>query len=176
MRIFAAMSRIGLLSDTHGWLDPKLRERFAQCDEIWHAGDIGGLHVTDELQSWFPGKPLRAVFGNIDDATVRRAFPEHQRFELDGVRTWMTHIGGRPPRYDRNVSDELRTATPDLFICGHSHICLVQFDPKLNCLYMNPGAAGRHGWHQMRTVLRFTLADGRPKELEVLELGKRGSE
>jgi putative phosphoesterase len=176
VRIFAAMSRIGLLSDTHGWLDPKLREHFAACDEIWHAGDIGGLHVTDELQSWFPRKPLRAVFGNIDAATARRAFPEHQRFELEGVRTWMTHIGGRPLRYDRNVSKELRTSPPDLFICGHSHICLVQFDPTLNCLYMNPGAAGRHGWHQMRTVLRFTLADGRPKDLEVLELGKRGAD
>lgn len=164
--------RIGLLSDTHGWLDPSLRGHFAQCHEVWHAGDIGGLHVTDELRSWFPDKPLRAVFGNIDDATTRGAFPEHMRQTVGGVRVWMTHIGGRPPRYDRGVVNELRTSPPDLFICGHSHICLVQFDPALNCLYMNPGAAGRHGWHQMRTALRFTL-DGRPKDLEVVELGRR---
>jgi hypothetical protein len=164
--------RIGLLSDTHGWLDPALRGHFAACDEVWHAGDIGGLHVTDELHSWFPDKPLRAVFGNIDDATTRGAFPEHVRLTAGGVRVWMTHIGGRPPHYDRGVVNELRTSPPELFICGHSHICLVQFDPALNCLYMNPGAAGRHGWHQMRTALRFTL-DGRPKDLEVVELGRR---
>lgn len=166
------MSRIGLLSDTHGWLDPRVKEHFKDCDEIWHAGDIGNLQVTDELSSW---KPLRAVWGNVDDATVRRTFPEHQRFALGGVRVWMTHIGGRPPRYDRNVIEELRRDPPDLFICGHSHILVVQFDPKLNCLYMNPGAAGNHGWHKVRTLLRFTLQDGKPKNLEVIELGKRGS-
>ena len=102
-------------------------------------------------------------------------FPEHQRFSVGDVRVWMTHIGGRPPRYDRHIVQELRSSPPALFVCGHSHICLVQFDPALNCLYMNPGAAGRHGWHQMRTVLRFTLSDGRPKELEVVELGKRAA-
>lgn len=166
------MPRIGLLSDTHGWLDPRLQEHFASCDEIWHAGDIGGLHVTDELERW---KPLRAIWGNIDDARTRRTHPEQQRFTLGGVRVWMTHIGGRPPRYDRSIVDELRTTRPDIFICGHSHICLVQFDPALNCLYINPGAAGRHGWHQMRTALRFTLEDGKPKDLEVIELGRRGS-
>ncbi len=167
------MSRIGLLSDTHGWLDPRIREHFAECDEIWHAGDIGGLHVTDELAKW---KPLRAVWGNIDDAKARATFPEHERFTSGGVRVWMTHIGGRPPRYDHNVIEELRRDPPGLFICGHSHILLVQFDPKLNCLYMNPGAAGNHGWHKMRTVLRFTLDGGKPKDLEVIELGKRGGE
>jgi putative phosphoesterase len=169
------MPRIGLLSDTHGWLDPRLREHFATCDEIWHAGDIGGLPLSDELQGWFPDKPFRAVFGNIDDAATRQVFPEHQRFSVGDVRVWMTHIGGRPPRYDRHIVQELRSSPPALFVCGHSHICLVQFDPVLNCLYMNPGAAGRHGWHQMRTVLRFTLSDGRPKELEVVELGKRAA-
>ena len=169
------MPRIGLLSDTHGWLDPRLREHFAACDEIWHAGDIGGLSLSDELQGWFPDKPFRAVFGNIDDAATRQVFPEHQRFSVGDVRVWMTHIGGRPPRYDRHIVQELRSSPPALFVCGHSHICLVQFDPVLNCLYMNPGAAGRHGWHQMRTVLRFTLSDGRPKELDVVELGKRAA-
>ena len=162
--------RIGLLSDTHGWLDPALRGHFDGCDEIWHAGDIGGLHVTDELARW---KPLRAVWGNIDDARTRGAFPEHQRFELNGVRVWMTHIGGRPPRYDRSVAAALKSDPPNLFICGHSHILLVQYDEKLGCLYMNPGAAGSHGLHTVRTALRFTLENGKPKGLEVIELGPR---
>ena len=168
------MPRIGLLSDTHGWLDPRLQEHFVACDEIWHAGDIGGLAVTDELRTWFPGKPLRVVIGNIDDALARREFPEDQRFELDGVRVWITHIGGRPPRYEKAVLTELRSSAPNLFICGHSHICMVKFDPALNMLYMNPGACGKHGWHQMRTVLRFTIEAGKLKDLEVIELGKRG--
>lgn len=166
------MTRIGLISDTHGWLDPHVREHFASCDEIWHAGDIGGVHVSDELGKW---KPLRAVWGNIDDGATRKSFPEHHRFTLDGVRVWMTHIGGRPPRYDRAVLPELRADPPDLFICGHSHILVVQFDEKLKCLYMNPGAAGRHGWQQMRTVLRFALDQGKITDLEVVELGKRGA-
>ncbi len=165
------MPRIGLISDTHGWLDPRVQEHFSACDEIWHAGDIGGLAITDELARW---KPLRAVHGNIDDGPTRLVHPEHHRFALGGVRVWMTHIGGRPPRYDRHVIEELRRDPPFLFICGHSHICLVQFDPKLNCLYMNPGAAGRHGWHKVRTILRFTLEGGAIKDLEVVELGARG--
>ena len=164
--------RIGLLSDTHGWLDPRIKDHFSACDEIWHAGDFGGVEVTEELARW---KPLRAVYGNIDDGPSRLAFPEHQRFTLEGVRVWMTHIGGRPPRYERAVIEELRKDPPALFICGHSHICAVQFDPKINCLYMNPGAAGRHGWHQVRTVLRFRLDAGKIKDLEVIELGKRGA-
>ncbi len=166
------MPRIGLLSDTHGWLDPRLKEHFAGCDEIWHAGDIGDLAVTDELARW---KPLRAVWGNIDDAKARAAFPEHQRFTLGGVKVWMTHIGGRPPRYNREVIKALRNDPTGLFICGHSHILLVQFDPKLGCLYMNPGAAGRHGWHKVRTALRFTLDGGMPKDLEVIALGPRSA-
>jgi putative phosphoesterase len=164
--------RIGLLSDTHGWLDPRLEEHFAACDEIWHAGDIGDPAVTDQLARW---KPLRAVWGNIDGGVLRKTFPEHERFTMGGVRVWMTHIGGRPPRYDRHIVEQLRRDPPDLFICGHSHICLVQHDPKLGCLYMNPGAAGRHGWHKVRTVLRFTLADGRPQALELIELGSRAT-
>lgn len=165
--------RIGLLSDTHSWLDPRLKDHFAECDEIWHAGDLGHAAVADELERW---KPLRAVWGNIDGTDLRLRYPEHQRFTVEGVRVWMTHIGGRPPRYDRRVAAELRSSPPDLFICGHSHICAVQFDPALNCLYMNPGACGRHGWHQVRTALRFTLRDGRPKDLEVIELGPRAGQ
>ncbi len=165
------MLRIGLLSDTHGWLDPRVREHFNACDEIWHAGDIGGLDVTDELKTW---KPLRAVYGNIDDATTRLEFPEHLRFTVEEVTVWMTHIGGRPPRYDRFVIDELRRSPPTLFICGHTHICMVKFDDKLKTLYMNPGAAGRHGFHKVRTLLRFTIDGAQLKNLEVIELGQRG--
>lgn len=164
------MRRIGLLSDTHGWLDPAIEKYIAGCDELWHAGDIGTAEVTDELQRW---KPLRAVYGNIDGTDLRQQFPEHQRFTVEGVRVWMTHIGGRPPRYNPTVLHGLKADPPTLFVCGHSHICLVQFDPKLNVLYMNPGAAGRHGWHQVRTLLRFTIDGAALKDLEVVELGKR---
>lgn len=166
------MKRIGLLSDTHGWLDPRLQAHFAACDEIWHAGDIGGQHVTDELQRW---KPLRAVHGNIDDGPTRQEFPAHQRFTLAGVRVWITHIGGRPPRYDPAVREELERDPPGLFICGHSHICLVKYDDARQLLFMNPGATGRHGWHKVRTALRFIMDAGKLKDLEVIELGARGS-
>ncbi|MCC6840369.1 MAG: metallophosphoesterase family protein [Flavobacteriales bacterium] len=167
------MKRIGLLSDTHGWLDPRLQAHFAGCDEIWHAGDIGTAGVTDELRRW---KPLRAVHGNIDGTPLRQEFPADLRFTLEGVRVWITHIGGRPPRYDPAIRDELRRDPPLLLVCGHSHICLVQFDPALNMLYMNPGATGRQGWHKVRTALRFTLVEGQLKDLEVIELGLRGRE
>ena len=170
-RSFLRNMRIGLLSDTHGWLDPALERHFESCDEIWHAGDIGNVAVSETLSAW---KPLRAVWGNIDGTELRRIHPEHQRFQIEGAQVWMTHIAGRPPRYTPAVRSELITTRPTLFICGHSHICLVQFDPALNCLYMNPGAAGRHGWHAVRTALRFRLEDGRPHDLEVIELGPRG--
>ncbi|MBP9159463.1 MAG: metallophosphoesterase family protein [Flavobacteriales bacterium] len=166
------MKRIGLLSDTHGWLDPRLQHHFAACDEIWHAGDIGNTAVTDELKKW---KPLRAIHGNIDDAKARLEFPADLRFTVEGVRVWITHIGGRPPRYDPAVRDELKRNAPNLFICGHSHICMVKFDPALNMLYMNPGATGRHGWHKVRTALRFTIDGEKLKDLEVIELGIRGA-
>lgn len=165
------MLRIGLISDTHGWLDPRVQEHFALCDEVWHAGDLGP-GVAEELAGW---KPLKAVHGNIDDGRVRQAYPEHLRFAAEGVRVWMTHIGGRPPRYTPPVLAALRSTPTDLFICGHSHICAAQFDPAVNCLYLNPGAAGRHGWHQVRTLLRFGLEAGKVHGLEVIELGKRGA-
>ncbi|MEZ4789269.1 MAG: metallophosphoesterase family protein [Flavobacteriales bacterium] len=166
------MTRIGLLSDTHGWLDPRIKEHFADRDIIWHAGDLGP-GVAEELAAW---KPLVAVHGNIDDARCRATYPEHQRFNLEGVRVWMTHIAGKPPRYTPEVLKELLTCPTDLFICGHSHICSVRFDEPVNCLYMNPGAAGRHGWHQVRTLLRFELEAGKVLGLEVIELGKRGAD
>lgn len=166
------MKRIGLLSDTHGWLDPRLEAHFAGCDEIWHAGDIGTTAVTQELKRW---KPLRAVYGNIDGTALRAEFPADLRFTLEGVRVWITHIGGRPPRYDPAVREALKRDPPTLFICGHSHICMVKFDPALDMLYMNPGATGRHGWHKVRTALRFTVDGGKLKDLEVIELGPRAA-
>lgn len=166
------MKRIGLLSDTHGWLDPRLQHHFQACDEIWHAGDIGEGGVAQELQRW---KPLLAVHGNIDGMATRQTFPEHLRFTVEEVRVWITHIGGRPPRYVPAVLHELRNGPPTLFICGHSHLCLVQFDQALNLLHMNPGAAGVHGFHKVRTALRFTVDGAKLKDLEVIELGPRSA-
>lgn len=160
--------RIGLLSDTHSYLDPAIFDHFAACDEIWHAGDVGLSTVTTQLADF---KPLRVVSGNIDDP---KAYPENLRFEVGGVRVWITHIGGKPPRYNPTVRPELLANPPDLFICGHSHILMVMRDPaRKQLLYVNPGAAGKTGFHLMRTCLRFTLCDGRISDMQVIELGKR---
>lgn len=164
------MKRIGLLSDTHGYLDPALFTYFATCDEVWHAGDIGDLAVTDALKAF---RPLRAVFGNIDDHLARREFKETEDFTIEGVRVVMTHIGGKPPSYSTNIRPKLQGNPPNLFICGHSHICRVEHDSRLNMLYMNPGAAGVQGFHSMRTALRFICAEGKVSGLEVIELGAR---
>ena len=163
--------RIGLLSDTHSYLDPQLLPLFKDCDELWHAGDVGQVNVIEKLEAF---KPLRGVYGNIDDATVRRIFPLNQSFELEGVKVCMTHIGGYPGRYTARVRKWLTEEQPDLYICGHSHILKVMPDRKLDLLHINPGAAGVHGFHHMRTAVRFTLAGGKIDELEVLELGLRG--
>jgi len=164
------MKRIGLLSDTHGYLDKGVEKHFAQCDEIWHAGDIGTAALTDRLAAW---KPLRAVYGNIDGAELRSIHPENQLFEVEGVKVLMTHIGGYPGRYVARVKELIVNEKPKLYICGHSHILKVMFDPKLQVLHMNPGAAGIHGFHQVKTMLRFVLDNGEIKNLEVIELGKR---
>ncbi|WP_066629498.1 metallophosphoesterase family protein [Labilibacter marinus] len=161
------MTRIGLLSDTHSFFDPKFESLFADCDEIWHAGDIGDLKVLDAMRDL---KPTRAVFGNIDDALIRADLKEHLRFECDGVDVWMTHIGGYPGKYAPQVKAEIFKNPPQLFITGHSHILKVIYDDKINCLHMNPGAAGRSGFHAVRTALRFTLDKGEIKNLEVIEL------
>jgi putative phosphoesterase len=166
------MIRIGLISDTHSYLDPQVPAIFAEVDEIWHAGDIGSLEVTDQLAAF---KPLRAVYGNIDGATIRAEYPEHLRFELEGLDVWITHIGGYPGRYDRRIREEIRENPPDLFICGHSHILKVLPDRKLNLLHINPGAAGQHGFHRVKTVIRFSIDQGEIKDVEVVELGKRGA-
>lgn len=164
------MKRIGLLSDTHSHFDNRYIKYFMECDEIWHAGDIGDLAVIDQLKKI---APVRAVYGNIDNHIVRAEYPEHNRFVLEGVDVWMTHIGGKPYVYDYRIREKIRKNPPKLFICGHSHICKVQMDKKLRMLYMNPGAAGIHGFHKVRTMLRFTLDNGNIKDLEVIELGHR---
>lgn len=166
------MPRIGLLSDTHGFLDDTIFDHFFACDELWHAGDIGDEQVADRLEAF---RPLRAVYGNIDGGPLRLRFPEDLRFELGGVNVFMTHIGGYPGRYHPRVRALLDADPPQLFICGHSHILKVMPDARRRLLHINPGACGHHGFHQMRTVVRFSLDEGRISGLEVIELGKRGA-
>lgn len=165
--------KIGLISDTHGYLDEQVLRSFADCDEVWHAGDIGTMEVADRLAAF---KPFRAVYGNIDDHLMRRAYPKDAHFTCEGLSVWMTHIGGYPPRYTPEVLKELRQRRPHIFICGHSHILRVMPDPKLdNLLYLNPGAAGQHGFHLMKTLLRFEINVGKVSRMEAVELGKRGA-
>ncbi len=165
------MKKILLLSDTHSYIDAQILKFVRQADEVWHAGDIGDLKVTDTIQQL---KPLRAVYGNIDDAEARTEFPLDNRFELENVSVWMTHIGGYPKKYNQRVREALQKETPKLFICGHSHILKVLFDKQHNLLHVNPGAAGKHGFHKVRTMVRFVLDKGAIKNMEVIELGSRG--
>jgi len=159
--------KISLLSDTHSYISPKILELCHGSDEIWHAGDIGSLKVTDALATV---APVRAVFGNIDDTTIRTAWPENLRFKCEGVDVWITHIGGYPGRYSSYVKPEIYNAPPKLFICGHSHILKVMNDKKLGLLHMNPGAIGKHGFHKVSTMLRFKIEGDRIFDLEVVEL------
>lgn len=163
------MLRIGLISDTHGFLDPLVFEYFEKCDEIWHAGDFGTKDVADQLAEF---RPFKGVFGNIDDGAIRDVYPEHLRFDCEQLDVWMTHIGGYPGRYDRRVSKEIRANPPGLFICGHSHILRAMRDGNL--VHLNPGAAGHHGFHLERTLMRFEVHGAKIRELEVIELGARG--
>ncbi len=160
------MKRIGLLSDTHGFLDKEYFEFLKDVDEIWHAGDIGTNEIADELQEF---KVLRAVFGNIDDHIIRSRFPAHQKFEIEGMKIFMTHIGGYPGRYAPPVKSEIFKNPPDIFISGHSHILKVMPDKHLNLLHINPGAAGNRGIHKVKTVLRFVLNNKNISDLEILE-------
>jgi uncharacterized protein len=157
------------MSDTHGFLDEAIFEYFGECDEIWHAGDFGTVEVIDRLQAF---KPLRGVYGNVDGAEIRAIVPRDLDWECEGLRVFMTHIGGYPGAYERGIKAELAKRTPGLFICGHSHILrVIRVD---GLVHLNPGACGHHGWHQMRTLLRFSVADGKLKEMDAVELGPRG--
>lgn len=164
------MKKILLLSDTHSHLDDVILKHCSQADEVWHAGDIGDLKVTDNIKNL---KPLRAVYGNIDNDKARMEFPLDNRFKCEDVDVWITHIGGYPNKYNVRIREEIKQNPPKIFISGHSHILKVMFDKKLNCLHMNPGACGKHGFHQVRTMLRFVIDSGDIKNLEVIELGKR---
>ena len=164
------MTRIGLISDTHNYLDEAVFRHFEQCDEIWHGGDFGTVEIADCLKAF---KPLKGVYGNIDGYDVRSVYPLKLSWTCEQVNVYMTHIGGYPGRYAPGVKQELVSAGAKLFICGHSHILKVMYDDKIGCLHMNPGAAGKQGWHQVRTVLRFTIDGADIKDLEVIELGKK---
>ncbi|CAL2077471.1 Phosphoesterase [Tenacibaculum dicentrarchi] len=167
---FVIMKKILLLSDTHSYIDDQILKFVKQADEVWHAGDIGNLKVTDTIKKI---KPLRAVYGNIDDNNARAEFPLDNKFTIEGVSVWITHIGGYPNAYKPRVREELQKKTPKIFISGHSHILKVQYDKKFNLLHLNSGAAGKHGFHKIRTMLRFELDKGEIKNMEVIELAKR---
>jgi len=162
--------KIGLLSDTHGYLDPGLFEIFNDVDEIWHAGDIGTIQTADQLSAH---KYLRAVYGNIDGPDIRQKFPKYQIFKCEKITVLMTHIGGKPGRYEHGIKRMLENDSPGLFICGHSHILKIMYDKTYDMMYMNPGAAGQTGLHHVKTVVRFSIKDFDIFGLEVIELGKR---
>ena len=164
------MKKILLLSDTHGHLDERIFKYAEEADELWHAGDIGTTAVSDTLKKV---KPLKAVFGNIDGAEVRKEFPLNNRFMCEEVDVWITHIGGYPGRYSPAVKEEIKANPPRIFISGHSHILKVMNDKKLGILHMNPGAVGKQGFHQVKTMLRFVIDGKEIKDLEVIELGKK---
>lgn len=165
------MVKIGLLSDTHSYMDDRILEHLKDCDEIWHAGDIGDIAVIEALEKI---TKVRAVFGNIDTGGIRQEFEEDLRFEVDGLAVYITHIGGYPGRYSKRVIPHLDENPPGLFITGHSHILKVMMDKKRNFLHMNPGACGQHGFHKMRTLIKFNIREGRIMDAVVVELGKRG--
>jgi putative phosphoesterase len=164
------MKKILLLSDTHSHIDETILKYVKLADEVWHAGDIGDLKVTDTIKKI---KPLRAVFGNIDNHEARLEFPLNNRFFCEGVEVLITHIGGYPGKYSPAIREEITKNPPKLFICGHSHILKVMFDKKLNCLHMNPGAAGISGFHQKRTMLRFEIDGDKIQSLEIIEIGDK---
>ena len=164
------MKKILLLSDTHSFIDEQILKFVKQADEVWHAGDIGDTKVTDQIKKL---KPLRAVYGNIDNKEIRSEFPLDNRFTVENIDVWITHIGGYPPRYNFRIKEEISNNPPKIFITGHSHILKVMNDKKLKLLHLNPGAAGKHGFHQTRTMLRFEINKSNIENLEVIELEKR---
>ena len=161
------MTRIGLISDTHNYLDETVFEHFKNCDEIWHAGDFGAATISEQLNSL---KPLRGVYGNIDGYDIKSVYPEQLVFMCEEVKVMMRHIGGYPPHYNPETKRELLMHRPQLFISGHSHILKIMYDEKLNCLHINPGAAGKYGWHKIKTLIRFAIDGKEIKDCEVIEL------
>ena len=164
------MTRIGLISDTHGFLDDAVLKHFEHCDEIWHAGDFGNAGVAERLAGL---RPLKGVYGNIDGQDIRSEFPEVMRFTCEDVKVLMIHIGGYPGKYSALAKQEIISYKPAIFIAGHSHILKIMYDSKYQCLHMNPGAAGKQGWHKIRTLVRFSIDGADIKDCEVIELGKR---
>ena len=164
------MTRIGLISDTHGYLDEKVLTHFAHCDEIWHAGVFGHAGIAEALKKI---NPVRGVYGNIDGQDIRSEFPETLFFTCESVKVCMVHIGGYPPKYNPRSKPLIQQNRPQLFISGHSHILKVMYDPAMECLHMNAGAAGKQGWHQMRTLIRFVIDGKDIKDCEIIELGKK---
>jgi putative phosphoesterase len=164
------MLKILLLSDTHGFIDEKILKYCHQSDEVWHAGDIGSIKVTDSIKEI---TKLRAVYGNIDDRSIRTEFPMDNEFTVENVNVWITHIGGYPNHYNNRIKDKLKSHPPKIFISGHSHILKVQFDKKFDLLYLNPGAVGKYGMHKVRTMLRFEIDNSDLKNLEIIEIEKR---
>jgi putative phosphoesterase len=167
------MTRIGLISDTHGYLDESIFRHFDKCDEIWHAGDFGTIEIADRIKEQ-SGLPLKGVYGNIDGYDVRSVYPEKLTWNCEDVTVFMQHIGGYPKRYAPGVKQELVNAKAKLFISGHSHILKVIYDDQIGCLHMNPGAAGNQGWHKIKTIIRFAIDGPVIKDCEVIELGLRG--
>ena len=166
------MTRIGLISDTHGFLDENVIKHFESCDEVWHAGDFGSIELATHLAAT-SGLMLRGVYGNIDGNDIRTVYPEQLVFSCEEVKVMIRHIGGSPPKYNPETRKQLQLHQPKLFISGHSHILKVMYDPAIQCLYMNPGAAGKHGWHKVRTIIRFVIDGKEMKNCEVIELGKK---
>lgn len=163
------MTRIGLISDTHGFLDEKVFNHFKNCNELWHAGDFGNINLANELAQK-TGLPVKGVYGNIDGQDIRSVYPENLVFQCEDVKVFITHIGGYPPNYNKRVKPLLDEYQPQLFISGHSHILKIMFDEKRNCLHINPGAAGKQGWHKVKTIVRFAIDGKEIKDCEVIEL------
>ena len=164
------MTRIGLIADTHHYLDETIFTHFKDCDEVWHIGDFGTIEIANKIRQQ---KILKGVCGNIDGQDIRKEFQEQLVFMCEGVKVMMRHIGGYPPRYNPETKKEILIHKPQLFISGHSHILKIIYDHKLNCLHMNPGAAGKQGWHKIRTIIRFVIDGNEMKDCEIIELGKK---
>jgi putative phosphoesterase len=165
------MKQIGILSDTHSYLDDRILKHLEDCDEIWHAGDIGTIDVTDRLNE-LPGR-LRVVYGNIDGGEIRKEFNLNEAFQVESVGVLMTHIAGRPGRYPSRVKELVKELKPNIFVCGHSHICLVQYNKEFNLIHINPGAAGKHGFHKKRTLVKLEINGEKVENLRIVELGNR---